>query len=401
MIKRNKSFLYLVSIILSVIDIIAVLSCGVALLFTLTGSLKPKNTFNATYSPLQTLLPLAFGATVVIGIILYPILSSWRQELRDEVEYDENGVSKKRGKFSQLSAEERKKIDLQNMMDQERILSANTLKTIKKPVYDDPDKELNTLIGLCDVKKEVAKMKARMEYELNEELKKGNKNVKKIHLTSNSHAIFTGNPGTGKTTVARILASYMYQYHFIEKPYYFEIDGNFFNGLTIGETSKKVNLLCRAAKGSCIYIDEAYALCSSRTQEAIASIVKQMEDEADNIVFIFAGYKKEMHEFLESNSGIQSRINYWFDFKDYTYEEIKEIFRAMANSHGFVPDSNLIIAVADKIEEKKKFPNFGNARDVRNLLDQIITNHAYNLTNNVISEDNRYRLVLRDFLIDI
>ncbi len=393
---KDKTLFYGLVIALSVLDIVAVLGFGTHLLTTMSKT-QAGSAFNATYNPIMTIVPFVEGAIVVIGIITFPFLTAWRQKLRDEVEYDEDGVSRKHGKFSQLSKEERKQIDLQNTMDRERILSANAIKTIKKNVYDDPDKELERLIGLRSVKAEIAKMKARMEYELNEEREKGHKKVKKIHLTSNSHMMFLGNPGTGKTATSRIIASYLYKYRYIEKPFYFEIDGNFFNGLTMGESSKKVAYLCKEAKGSCIYIDEAYALCSTRGQEVIASLVKQMEDNADNIVFIFSGYGKEMQEFIDSNSGITSRIKYWFRFEDYNDVELQEIFTLMAREHNFVPDYELVNEVATHIGIKRKQPNFGNARDVRNELDRIIDNHAFNLAQGKCTEDNRYRLTLADY----
>jgi len=394
--QENKTLLYGLAIGLSVLDLIAVIGCAARLLISAVQGHMAAQTFNATYDPSRTLVKIIEVAVIVVGIVCYPVLTKWRQKLRDEVEYDEDGVSKKHGKFSQLSTKERKEIDLQTTMDNERILSATTVKSIKRDVYKDPETELNNLIGLSSVKTEVKKREARMKYELERMQVKSKKKVTKVRTASNMHCIFTGNPGTGKTTVARIVASYLYQYHFIEKPYYFEIDGNFFNGLTIGEASKKVTLLCRAARGSCIYIDEAYALCSSRTQEVIASLVKQMEDNADSIVFIYSGYKKEMQEFLDSNSGIKSRIKYWFNFEDYSDYELGLIFNRMVQANNLVPSYELTDEVAATIGARRSQSNFGNAREVRNEVDRLIDNHAYNLANGLVDASDKYRLTLKD-----
>jgi len=395
---KNKTLLYYFAITLSVLDLCFVLTCGFHL-FTQIANTRISAPFNQQTLDIHYVLsqtPFVLELVVAtIGVVIYPFLSKWRQKLRDESEYDENGVSKKHGQFSQLSAKERKQIDMQNTMDNERILSTNTIRTIKKDVFEDPDKELSNMIGLQSVKLEIRKMEARMKYELEKEQERTHKKAKYIHMFSNSHMVFTGNPGTGKTTVSRIIASYLYKYRFMEKPYYFEIDGNFFNGLTIGEASKKVTLLCREAKGSCIYIDEAYALCSTRTQEVIASLVKQMEDNANNITFIYSGYQKEMQEFLDSNSGIKSRIKYWFNFEDYNDNELREIFCLMASQNNLVPEGELIEKAIEKVLENKN-KNFGNARDVRNLLDQIIDNHAFNLAQGIDTEDERYKLVVKD-----
>ena len=324
---------------------------------------------------------IIYGILAIFCTLSLPFLTKKRQELRDLVEYDENGVSYKSGKFSQLSKEERKRIDAEVMLNNERILPSSQIKSITKSISKDPDGELKALIGLTDVKKEIETMKARMEYE----------QENKIKTHSNMHMIFYGKPGTGKTTVARIMASYLYKYHFTKKNTYVEIDGNFFNGLSIGESSKKASMLFKTARGGVIFIDEAYALNTSRGQEVIATIVKEMEDHNETI-FIFAGYQNEMKNFISSNPGIESRIKYQFSFADYSYEELKQIFVSMANKKNLVPSGELTDLAVLKIDKKKNDPNYGNAREVRNLLEKIIDKHAYNLSKHVISEEERYKL---------
>ena len=387
---------YNMFIILSILDVIVIV---VAIMVLLNHQILKSQTlaFNSGPDYWYYIKVGAFVLHLIVAIICYPILNKQRLKYRELAEFNDDGTLRRQNDFSKLSNAEQNKINLQNIADRERILSSGTLASIKRNVSSDPDAELNELIGLIDVKKEVTKMKARMEYELSKVKKAKHKKEKEtVRLNSTGHMVFLGKAGTGKTTVARIVASYLYKYHYIEKPYYFEIDGNFFNGLSIGEASKKVTYLCAAAKGSCIYIDEAYALTSIGTQEVIASLVKQMEDNSNDIVFIFSGYKKEMNTFLNSNSGIKSRIKYWFEFNDYTNYELGEIFIKMANKNNLVPNFDLVNEVSAKIGATRNNPNFGNARDVRNELDKIIDNHAYNLMQKNIEDKDRYTLTLND-----
>ncbi len=382
---------YYAFILFSVLDILGLAFCILGIIKGAANKLNPITPgFGQQVSSFGNIgLVLSFiGAALCV--ILYPLIKIKRQTLRDLVEYDSDGMPRSRGRFSQLSSEERKKIEAQTMMEREKILPSTIVKSITRQTFMDPDGELSKLTGLSAVKDEIKQMEARMKYE---RMKQGKKQ-KRIKSSFPMHMVFLGRPGTGKSTVARIAVSYLYKYGFIEKPQYFEIDGNFFNGLSTGEATKRADMLIKLARGSCIFIDEAYALLSSGTQEAIATIVKAMEDR--DTVFIFAGYEKEMEGFLRSNSGIESRIKYQFHFADYNDFELREILIRMAGDHGLVIDAEFAERAVLEIGAHKKDPGYGNARDVRTYLDRSIDRHAYNLETNQVAGSDRYKLTIKD-----
>jgi Holliday junction resolvasome RuvABC ATP-dependent DNA helicase subunit len=138
------------------------------------------------------------------------------------------------------------------------------------------------------------------------------------------------------------------------------------------------------AMGGILFIDEAYALASKGNQgsyndEAIATLIKAMEDYRDNLVVIFAGYTKEMQDFLDSNSGIVSRIGYTFEFDDYTEDELVKIFEGMMKKAGFTVEEEAYNKLRTIIKENKDMENFGNARFIRNIYEKSIVKHAHNI----------------------
>lgn len=404
--KNKYNTLYYLSIILSVSVIVFSIFC-VWLFMTTVG--KPKvngfenaQTVNIFKTMINTIPSAVYLILAALGIIVTPFLAKWRQKLRDLVEYDENGLSKTHGQFSQLSRKEREAIDRQKTLDAERILSATTFKTICHDGSQNCHEELDRLIGLQNVKDRIHEMEARMDYEKkaesdNKDKHKRRKNNRTQTLSS-MHMMFYGKPGTGKTTVARIMTGLLYEYGYIRKNQCVEIDGNFFNGLCVGESSKRANMLITKSLGGVIFIDEAYALLSNGGgQEVIATIVKAMEDHRDEIVFIFAGYEKEMEKLVRSNPGIESRIKYHLYFEEYNLGELKQIFKEMAHEKNLLVSEKLLDAFSNEIMYKKSQPDFGNARTVRNMLDTIIDKHAVNLRNGSIPETDRYKLKACDF----
>lgn len=404
--KNKYNTLYYLSIILSVSVIVFSIFC-VWLFMTTVG--KPKvngfenaQTVNVFKTMINTIPSAVYLILTALGIIVTPFLAKWRQKLRDLVEYDENGLSKTHGQFSQLSRKEREAIDRQKTLDAERILSATTFKMICHDGSQNCHEELDRLIGLQNVKDRIHEMEARMDYEKkaesdNKDKHKRRKNNRTQTLSS-MHMMFYGKPGTGKTTVARIMTGLLYEYGYIRKNQCVEIDGNFFNGLSVGESSKRANMLITKSLGGVIFIDEAYALLSNGGgQEVIATIVKAMEDHRDEIVFIFAGYEKEMEKLVRSNPGIESRIKYHLHFEEYNLGELKQIFKEMAHEKNLLVSEKLLDAFSNEIMYKKSQPDFGNARTVRNMLDTIIDKHAVNLRNGSIPEADRYKLKACDF----
>jgi stage V sporulation protein K len=267
------------------------------------------------------------------------------------------------------------------------------MKRITHKGETDPEAAMAKLIGLEEVKRSMHEMAARMAYDMGD--KKGRK--KKHNKPTNSmHMIFMGPPGTGKTTAARIMAGFLYKNGYIRKNQCVEVDGNFLNGMSPGESSKKTEMLITKSLGGVLFIDEAYALLqkngSGYGQEAIATIVKAMEDQKDDIVFILAGYDKEMRELINSNPGIESRIKKYLWFGDYSVNNLQDIFRAMAGEHNFCVSAEMMEAFGERMRQEMNQPNFGNARTARNFLDQAIDMHATNLMDGKLDASKRYSL---------
>jgi stage V sporulation protein K len=335
-------------------------------------------------------MPLTiFGFVVMAAFMLlsYP-MTKLRNKYRDEVEYDSNGISISHGNFSNLSNQERAEIEKQKLLQREMLIDSITLKNITKKGSKDPEKDLENMIGLSGVKTELHKMASRLAF--NKEMQHGKSKRKNEALQADTanHMVFYGNPGTGKTTSVKIITGFLYKYGYIRKNQYVEVDGNFFNGSSFGESTKKVQFILGQAAGGVLFIDEAYALLNSlESQEVIATIVKTMEDKRSDLIIILAGYKKEMNALINSNTGLQSRVKYYFTFEDYDMNELWLIFKHMALEKGFSVDVEIKDNFTSYILEEMQKPNYGNARTVRNVLDKAIDNHSMNYMDGVIEPD--------------
>jgi stage V sporulation protein K len=268
------------------------------------------------------------------------------------------------------------------------LIDSITLKNITKKGSKDPEKDLENMIGLSGVKTELHKMASRLAF--NKEMQHGKSKRKNEALQADTanHMVFYGNPGTGKTTSVKIITGFLYKYGYIRKNQYVEVDGNFFNGSSFGESTKKVQFILGQAAGGVLFIDEAYALLNSlESQEVIATIVKTMEDKRSDLIIILAGYKKEMNALINSNTGLQSRVKYYFTFEDYDMNELWLIFKHMALEKGFSVDVEIKDNFTSYILEEMQKPNYGNARTVRNVLDKAIDNHSMNYMDGVIEPD--------------
>jgi stage V sporulation protein K len=383
----GAGLVYTILILVSVADICAAGFCAYQVLGMYLSGLP--GSLSVTESPY-----LWMGGTFV-GIALWPVLTRARQKYRDLYEYDEKGNSRKRGSKSQLSAAERKQLDIQQMTDQERIFSASERKRITHEPPKNTEAALKELIGLRDVKRDVHEMEARMAYE--KQCWKEKHHHGKFHPENAQHMVFYGPPGTGKTTVARIMAGILYRHGYIRKNQCVEVDGNFFLGLSEGETAKRTEMLINHSMGGVLFIDEAYSLVYAPAgREVLATIVKEMEDNRGDIVIILAGYDNEMRKLADLNPGLESRIKKFMDFKAYTTEELKAILVGMANQKGFVVDTGLLDKFELYMDREKKLPNFGNARAVRSFLDRAIDRHAANIMDEELPKEAKYRLTAKD-----
>ena len=237
--------------------------------------------------------------------------------------------------------------------------------------------DLNNLVGLENIKQVLKDLVDLIE------LKNKTKDDLKIK-DINLHMVFLGNPGTGKTTVARIIAEMLYNLKYIKQNKLIEVSSKDLVAEYVGQTAPKTMAVIERALGGVLFVDEAYSLAfeegsgNSFNKEAIATLIQAMENYRDNLVVIFAGYTKEMQAFLNANSGIVSRIGYTLDFKDYTSEELLKIFEGMVKKAGFSITKEACDEVIKVIDKYRNTKNFGNARFARNLYEKTIIKHASN-----------------------
>ena len=239
--------------------------------------------------------------------------------------------------------------------------------------------ELNQLIGLDNVKQEVTALTNLIKVQQQ-------RRQMGLKVPSPSyHCVFTGNPGTGKTTIARIVADIYRELGILKKGHLVETDRSGLVAEYVGQTAVKTNQIIDSALDGILFIDEAYTLVSASGDdygaEAIATLLKRMEDNRDRLVVILAGYSQEMKDFINSNPGLQSRFNRYIDFPDYTAAELLQIYcNNMAKYQYELTDAAK--AKASALFEhavQHKNDNFGNARYVRNLFEKTIERQSNRL----------------------
>lgn len=251
---------------------------------------------------------------------------------------------------------------------------ANNQKMLALPSNNKlPAKELlKSVIGMKNVKKTVEEFEKYALF-----VKRAEMNGMKLPQ-SNMHMIFTGNPGTGKTMVARIIAQILFDLGIVAENKLYEVERKDLVGGYTGQTAIKTGDAIEKAMGGVLFVDEAYSLASGDSfgDEAVATLIKAMEDHKDKLVVIFAGYEKEMHDFLSINPGITSRIGYTFHFDDYTTEELKEIFDVKMKKAGFEYGQDVLDAVQDLCSEFIRKRNFGNGRFVDKVVQKVMLKHS-------------------------
>ena len=269
---------------------------------------------------------------------------------------------------------------------------------VNEPLEGDPYEELDELIGLSSVKKEVRSLANFVKLQKQREAQ-GLKTAKVSY-----HLVFYGSPGTGKTTVARIVGRIYKDLGVLKKGHTVETDRGGLVAKYMGQTALKTDTVVQQALDGVLFIDEAYALVpeggggQDYGQEAISTLLKRMEDYRDRLVVIIAGYRDEMQRFIDSNPGLQSRFNRYIDFPDYTGMELADIFKMYMkkNQYTLAPGAEDYLKEQFEYAVAHKDRNFGNARYARNVFEKSIQQQANRLAN----ESNLSKKQLTELTVD-
>ena len=238
--------------------------------------------------------------------------------------------------------------------------------------------ELDELVGLQGVKDEIHRLTSLLQIQ-QMRVDRGLPTLETSH-----HLVFTGNPGTGKTTVARLLSQIYRSVGVVSKGQLIETDRSSLVAGFVGQTATKTHAVLESAVGGMLLIDEAYSLARGGTddfgREAIDTLVKFMEDHRDDLGIVAAGYPAEMQDFIDTNPGLKSRFTRTVNFADYTNEELVVIFNRLGEKNHYRPSDDAVTKLAAILAAQPRDRGFGNARFIRNIFEEAIGRQAQRLT---------------------
>ena len=296
------------------------------------------------------------------------VVSEEVEDLLSKIQYPQEALELAKTLAAQLL-----EINLEELST--RTVEASAESAQEKLSLSDSLEQLNKLIGLNEVKTQVSKL-INVHQANNIRSAQG---LPKVPV--GLHCVFTGSPGTGKTTVARYLASMYNSIGLLPSNKVYEVDRSALVAGYVGQTALKVQDAVEKAKGGVLFIDEAYSLSADSGagfgDEAISTLVKAMEDYRENLAIIVAGYKEPMKQFIESNQGLKSRFQNYIHFNDYSSQELLSIFEELCHSHKMEIDQLAKVDLLKHIEAAKPQGDQGNARYIRNLFEKMYLNMSH------------------------
>ena len=276
------------------------------------------------------------------------------------------------------------------LIDEEKISLVNNDKDEKLKAINE---ELNEIVGLDNVKSYIKSLQSHVLIQQRRKMQ----GLKSVDISK--HMIFTGNPGTGKTTIARLISRYMLAIGVLSKGQLVEVTRADLVGKYVGHTAPLTMEVIKSALGGVLFIDEAYSLYRGKDDsfglEAIDTLVKAMEDHRDDLIVILAGYSKEMEEFLEANSGLKSRFPNIINFEDYSADQLLAIAKSIAKGKQYYINEEAdeaLLAYFDQVQ-KDDSARSGNGRLARNVVEKAIINQSNRLIDDLNGEINELKLI--------
>lgn len=330
------------------------------------------------------------------------------EEIKKELDFNESNKEDE-NKYTILKDEQNKICEKNEKVNDIKLGDEKEKKNNQNNSEEDIDllnkalDKLNSLIGLDNVKCEIDKIVQLIKYEKNRSEILGIEQ----NINMSYHFAFFGNPGTGKTTVARLIGDIFYNLGLLEKGQLIEVDRSNIVGRFIGETAKLTQKAIESAMGGILFIDEAYSLAKGGSDsndygsEAIETLIKAMEDNRDKFIVILAGYKNKMNKLIKLNPGLKSRINLIIEFNDYTDSELLNIAKSMAANNYYKLSKKGQQAFVEKIAKEKIDEHFSNARAVRNIIESAVREKAFRIGDKKVSKKQLTTLEPKDFGINL